>query len=257
MNENILIIDNNADFIRRTKFGLMEYNYAVVEALTGPEGMKIIRSNKPDVILMDIQLQGQNGLEILKFVKSQSKLKDIKVAVCTADRQNITVQQAIEFNADDYIVKPVPTEFVVSKIRELIMKQDVERTFRLNEGSKVELLRAHGRTKFTFFGFFSREILFQFGKLVNQKLLKMITHEILIFDIQYIPFITKEQNTIFCAMINYILKTLPHQKIFFLTGVNMDRLQRLNAELLENHFMFEEEKQIENYLKNPKNFRIS
>jgi two-component system alkaline phosphatase synthesis response regulator PhoP len=255
MNESILIIDNNSDFIDRTRDALEEFNYIVIEALDGSEGMRIIRSSKPDIILLDVKLPGQNGLEILKFVKSQSKLKDIKVAICTANSQNSVVQQAIELQADGYIVKPVPTESIVDKIRELIMKQDVERTFKLNEGSKVEIFRAHGTTKFTFFGFLGRENLFQFGKLVNEKLISMIKHEKIILDLQYIPFITKDQNLIFCAMINHILKNMPTKQMHFIAGVNINRLMRLNTDLLENHFIFEDEEQLNMFIKDPRKYR--
>ena len=114
MKQRILIIDDS--FYMRTvlKNILEEEGYEVTEAESGEEGMKKIGRTEPDLITLDLILSDGSGMDFLKKIRQQNP--DAKVVVISAVGQEKIVNQALDFGAMAYIVKPFEKEKVLNVI---------------------------------------------------------------------------------------------------------------------------------------------
>jgi two-component system cell cycle response regulator DivK len=88
--------------------GLLELGgYNVLQAKDGMEGWRMAREQRPDLILMDIQLPGVDGLEVTKWLKDDENLKSIPVIAVTAFAMKGDEEKIREGGCDGYIVKPI------------------------------------------------------------------------------------------------------------------------------------------------------
>lgn len=100
---------------------LRERGYEVVSALDGKTGLKLARSESPDLVLLDIILPGMNGLDVLAAIKKDPKTKGIPVIIMTNLEGVEEVNKAIELGAITYLVKTSYTlEEVVKKIEDTL-----------------------------------------------------------------------------------------------------------------------------------------
>ena len=94
-------------------------------AHSGEEALKIVNSDRPDIIFLDISMKGMSGIEVLERVKRIDKT--IKVIMVTVHNEKEMIAKAKELGADEYITKPFMVsyleEVVIKKIQELIKEK--------------------------------------------------------------------------------------------------------------------------------------
>lgn len=93
---------------------LKRHEYRVLYADTGAQGLDIIRSQCPDIILLDLGLPDMNGDDIIKEVRRWSSIPIIVISARTAEREKVI---ALDLGADDYITKPFGTSELLARIR--------------------------------------------------------------------------------------------------------------------------------------------
>jgi len=121
MRKKILIIDDEKDFCYFLKANLqLISNYQVLISTKAKKGIKAARKEKPDLILLDILMPRIDGFEVLKRLKESEKTLHIPVIMLTAKNENESRMKASGLYSDDYIVKPVETEVLISKIHKLL-----------------------------------------------------------------------------------------------------------------------------------------
>jgi two-component system, OmpR family, alkaline phosphatase synthesis response regulator PhoP len=105
MSEKILFIEDESAL--QETFGdlLTGEGYEVIRALDGQSGLRLAKSEKPNLILLDLILPKMNGFEVLEGIKKDDEAKDIPVIILTNLESAGDVQKAIEFGAKDYLVK--------------------------------------------------------------------------------------------------------------------------------------------------------
>jgi DNA-binding response OmpR family regulator len=101
--EKILIIEDEKDLVRLIRYNLEKEKYRVTTARDAETGLKLARSSKPDLILLDIMLPKMDGLEFLKVMRSEI---DVPILLLTAKRSEMDRILGLKLGADDYIVKP-------------------------------------------------------------------------------------------------------------------------------------------------------
>lgn len=114
---NILIIEDEksiCDFISKT---LNSHEYKTTTASSGKEGMAIMTSTLPDLVLLDLGLPDMDGIEIIKKTREWSSLPIIVISARTQEREKVT---ALDAGADDYITKPFGTNELLARIRTAI-----------------------------------------------------------------------------------------------------------------------------------------
>ena len=116
----ILIVEDNDKNLKLVRDVLQVKGYATIEAGTAEDGIVLARERKPDLILMDIQLPGMNGIEAIGVLRADPSTADIPVAAVTAsvmqqDRNKIT---EAGFNA--YVGKPINLKEFLATVRKLL-----------------------------------------------------------------------------------------------------------------------------------------
>ena len=116
--KKILFIEDEA--VLQKAFGdfLKKEGYEIVSALDGERGLKLAKTSRPNLILLDIIMPKMNGLDVLSQLKADSKTKDIPVIILTNLEGTNEVEKALEAGATTYLVKASYTlEEVLTKIK--------------------------------------------------------------------------------------------------------------------------------------------
>jgi two-component system cell cycle response regulator DivK len=115
----LLVEDNemNRDMLSRR---LIRRGYEVVFAVDGQQGVDMARSEKPDIILMDMSLPVLDGWEATKRVKSDDATRSVPVIGLTAHAMSGDREKALEAGCDDYDTKPVELDRLIQKIELLL-----------------------------------------------------------------------------------------------------------------------------------------
>jgi two-component system cell cycle response regulator DivK len=115
----LLVEDNemNRDMLSRR---LVRRGFEVVFAANGKQGVDLARSEKPDIILMDMSLPIMDGWEATRCVKSDDATRSVPVIGLTAHAMSGDREKAIEAGCDDYDTKPVELDRLIGKIERLL-----------------------------------------------------------------------------------------------------------------------------------------
>lgn len=100
---------------------LEEEGFATKQAVDGEEGLRLIREEKPNIVLLDLILPGIDGFELLKQVKADASLSNIPILILSNLGQKDDVDRAFELGAKDYLIKAhfTPGE-IVQRVREIL-----------------------------------------------------------------------------------------------------------------------------------------
>ena len=125
--QKILIIDDDKDMTEALKIILEDESYKVKVAFTGKQGLDAIREEKPDLIILDLLLPGEDGVSICRNLKNAPEYKDIPVLVLTAlarkmEKKIFSPAVRENLGADEYLDKPVDPEKLVEKVRKLLKR---------------------------------------------------------------------------------------------------------------------------------------
>lgn len=110
----ILIVDDEPQIRRVMRTTLSSHGYTVTEARSGEEALEKIRSQPPDLILLDINMPGMGGLETCREIRNGSDVPVIMLTVRNTERDKV---RALDAGADDYVVKPFGMEELLARIR--------------------------------------------------------------------------------------------------------------------------------------------
>jgi CheY-like chemotaxis protein len=124
--ERILIVDDNATNLKLVAYLMKANGYTVDTALDAESAIVAIRNHHPDVILMDIQLPGIDGLELTRRLKADPATRDIVIVAVTAYAMKGDQAKALAAGCDDYITKPIDTRALPETIaRHLARRAEV------------------------------------------------------------------------------------------------------------------------------------
>jgi len=121
-NQKILVVEDNPTNLKLIKSLLQIGKYEVLEAMDATTGIQLAQQHKPDLILMDIQLPGMDGLSATQALKKDMALKDIPVVAITAHAMQGDDNKALEAGCDGYISKPLDTRSFLEKIPRFLQK---------------------------------------------------------------------------------------------------------------------------------------
>jgi DNA-binding response OmpR family regulator len=127
MAKKILIVDDDPDLVEAVTIILESKKYEVAAAYGGIEGLQKAKTEKPDLIVLDVMMPDKDGYAVCKELKSDPNLGKIPILLLTAVVSKIsttryTQQMGLETEADDYIDKPVEPEVLVKRIEALLSK---------------------------------------------------------------------------------------------------------------------------------------
>ena len=122
MKKVVLIVEDDPKSLKLARDMLQVSGYATLEATNGKEGVELARIEKPDLILMDIQLPVMDGLEAIKLLKNDDVTKDIPIIALTAYAMKGDEKKIQETGCDGYISKPIDIKGFLKKISEVIYR---------------------------------------------------------------------------------------------------------------------------------------
>ena len=127
MKGKILVVDDEIYIVHILDFSLGMEGYDVVTALDGEQALEKIKSEKPDLIVLDIMMPKLDGYEVCKTIKSDSATKQIPVILLSAKGRNVDQKMGFDVGADDYITKPFSPRKLVERINQLLGQSISER----------------------------------------------------------------------------------------------------------------------------------
>ena len=114
MPKKILIVEDEANIRELLRLYLEREGYTVLEAENGVEGIKKWKSDKPDMLLLDVMMPVMDGWEVCREICAES---DVPIIMLTAKGETADRVSGLEMGADDYIVKPLEMPEVIARVR--------------------------------------------------------------------------------------------------------------------------------------------
>ena len=116
----ILIVDDDQEILDLTSAVLRDGSYSVLTAGNGREGVAVAQAERPDLIILDINMPIMDGWEALRILKIDELTKDIPVAMFSVRYDLAEKAEALKRSADDYIVKPFSYDEMLERVGRLL-----------------------------------------------------------------------------------------------------------------------------------------
>jgi len=114
----ILLVDDSKTELHFLSELLVKRGYQVRTAENGEEAMRRLGEEKPDLILMDVVMPGQNGFQLTRAITRDVRFTDVPVIMCTSKNQETDRDWGMRQGAKDYVVKPVVPDELIAKIKQ-------------------------------------------------------------------------------------------------------------------------------------------
>ncbi len=120
MSARILIADDEPHIRRLVSFTLGNRGYEVIEAVDGGDALERIRTEHPDLVLLDVMMPVMTGYDVLREVKADPATADVPVIMLSAKSQKAEIEEGIACGAREYICKPFTPKDLVERVGELL-----------------------------------------------------------------------------------------------------------------------------------------
>ena len=120
--ERILVVDDEEDILELIRFNLSREGYQVSCATSAEEALRLIPSETPGLIVLDLMLPGIDGLDVTRRLKSDPATKNIPIVMLTAKGEEADIVTGLELGADDYITKPFSPRILVARVRTVLRR---------------------------------------------------------------------------------------------------------------------------------------
>lgn len=121
---HLLLVEDDDNIAEPLCFGLEGEGFAVSHATTGTRGLDLARSEKPDVVLLDVMLPEMDGFTLVRTLRAESS---VPILMLTARGQELDRVMGLELGADDYLVKPFSFRELVARVRAILRRRELER----------------------------------------------------------------------------------------------------------------------------------
>lgn len=124
MAQHLLIIEDDKNIQKFLYLNLTEAGFKVLQAFNGKEGLEKAVSQKPDLIILDINLPGLNGMDVCRELKGRESTKYIPIIMLTVRKDEIDRVAGFEVGADDYVTKPFSPRELVLRVKAVLRRKD-------------------------------------------------------------------------------------------------------------------------------------
>lgn len=131
----VLIVDDEPDILELLEYNLQKEGYLVRTALNGKKGVDEARNFHPDLVLLDIMMPEQDGVETCRQIREIPEMQNSYVIFLTARAEEYSEIAAFEVGADDYIIKPIKPRALMSRLSALFRRENKKK----KTGSKVSI----------------------------------------------------------------------------------------------------------------------
>jgi DNA-binding response OmpR family regulator len=115
----VLLVEDDPAVRKGVQLALRHQGHDVCAAETGEEGLELLRSFRPDVVVLDLMLPGISGLDVCRRIRERDQ---VPIIIVTARGDDVDVVVGLEAGADDYVVKPVQARVLDARIRAVLRR---------------------------------------------------------------------------------------------------------------------------------------
>lgn len=126
MNKRIHIIDDEEDMIKIATDLLQSEGFTVVASTHPKDGLKKLRNSPPDLLILDIRLPDMDGIQVIREMKADPKLKSIPVIMVSVKSDESDVVLGLELGAEDYMAKPFRKRELLARVRLVLRRYSTE-----------------------------------------------------------------------------------------------------------------------------------
>jgi two-component system OmpR family response regulator len=117
--EKVLIVEDDQTMLGVLKYNLLKEGYDVITAVDGVQAVEVARSEKPELIVLDIMLPKLDGLEVCRILRKEMT---VPILMLTAKTEEIDKVVGLEIGADDYVIKPFSMRELLARIRAMLRR---------------------------------------------------------------------------------------------------------------------------------------
>ncbi len=136
--ETILVVDDEEDILELVRFHLSREGYEVLCAETGEDAWRKIKTQRVDLLVIDLMLPGIDGLELTRKLKNDSQTRQIPVVMLSAKGEEVDIVTGLELGADDYVTKPFSPRVLLARVRAVFRRRAAP------VAPDDEIIRIHG-----------------------------------------------------------------------------------------------------------------
>ena len=136
----VLVVDDIPDNVRLLSYELEDQGYEVLTACSGDEALEVVRSERPDAVLLDVMMPPPDGIEVCRRLKQDPDFEPIPVILVTAKDLDDEVIKGLDAGAHDYITKPFNASVLAARLRSALRAKESHDAFvRLNQDLQKEI----------------------------------------------------------------------------------------------------------------------
>ena len=120
--KRILLIEDEEDIASLIKLQAEISGYKLHVEVDGINGYRAVERERPDLVIVDIMLPGQNGFDVCRKIKNHPDLKNIPVIILSAKGEELDIILGLELGADDYVPKPFSTKILFSRVKAILRR---------------------------------------------------------------------------------------------------------------------------------------
>jgi two-component system, OmpR family, alkaline phosphatase synthesis response regulator PhoP len=121
--KRILLIEDEENTAALIKLQAESLGYQLHVEVDGLNGFRSIEREKPDLVILDILIPGQNGFDVVRKIKNSTELKNIPVIILSNKSEELDIVLGLELGADDYITKPFSIKILFSKVKAILRRR--------------------------------------------------------------------------------------------------------------------------------------
>jgi len=118
----ILVVEDEEDILELVRYNLVKEGYQVITAQSGEQALQLVKSEAPDLVLLDLMLPGVDGIEVCRRIKGDSTTQHIPVIMLTAKSEETDIVVGLELGADDYITKPFSPRVLLARVKAVLRR---------------------------------------------------------------------------------------------------------------------------------------
>jgi DNA-binding response OmpR family regulator len=120
--KKVLIVEDEQDILQLVKLFLEKAGFRVATAMTGLEGLRRVKDEKPDLVVLDLMLPEMDGLEVCKRLRAAPESAMLPIIMLTAKAEESDTIVGLELGADDYVTKPFSPKALVARVKALLRR---------------------------------------------------------------------------------------------------------------------------------------
>ena len=121
---SLLVVEDEQDLLEVLRFSLTREGFSVRTAENGEDAIRMVRQQRPDLMVLDLMLPTIDGLSVCRALRSQEQTRDVPVVMLTAKGEESDIVKGLEAGADDYVTKPFSPKVLLARINAVLRRSE-------------------------------------------------------------------------------------------------------------------------------------